>query len=396
MDGDQSQHVGHTDALPATLVPHLSVVGGLHTGAKLSLADMPICVIGSAAHCDVILRDNAVAAEHLTVITRPDGSIVRALGGPFMANGRVVAQGETIGVANGMAIELGDASIRLALSVAGARATSASGANDNESARGAQRDASSDAHLQSPLGATQQQAAKRATTRNVTIGLVSLGALLVTAAVGLGTASSMRVSTKEGTALLEQSINLPQLAGVTVKQKGNIVTVSGFVSTDADKKLLQERLAPHAALLTINNTVETGSDIANRAKDVFRMSGISAATHYVPHGKINAEVKPADLANAALAKDAVLKDLPMLRSLEVIALQAALPPNEIPKCVNPKADRDFLKVKYIVSTYPAYIKTADGSLYYVEGQLPTGHIIKNITDNQLFLDCNGVSEVVTF
>jgi Inner membrane component of T3SS, cytoplasmic domain len=391
MDGDQSQHVGNAGAIASTLVPHLSVVGGFHAGAKLSLGDMPICVIGSAPHCDVILRDNAVAPEHLTVITRADGSIIRALGGPFMADGKVIAQGETIGVVDGMSIELGAARIQFGL---GAIAKDSRARTEHARYAGGPEDVPG-AKLPPPIGTTPAPAS-RALGRNAVIGLFSGGALLVAAAVGISAASNMRVSTKGNVVLLEQSLNLPQLAGITLKEKAGVVDISGFVSTEADKKLLADRLAPHAAQLTINNKVETGADIANRAKDSFRVSGVAATTHYVPHGKLTAEVKPADLANAAIAKDAVMKDLPMLRSIEVIALQAAIAPKEVPKCVNPAADREALKVKFVVSNEPAYIKTADGTMYYVEGQLPTGHIIKNITDSQLFLDCNGVSEVVTF
>jgi Inner membrane component of T3SS, cytoplasmic domain len=391
MDGDQSQHVSNAGAVPSTLVPHLSVVGGLHAGAKLSLGDMPICVIGSAPHCDVILRDNAVALEHLTVITRTDGSIVRALGGPFMADGKVVAQGDSVGVVDGMSIELGAARLQFGLGTI----AKDSHTRDEHAHFADGSGETSGAKLAPPIGAAPSTAS-RALGRNAIIGLFSGGALLVAAAVGISAASNMRVSTKGNVVLLEQSLNLPQLAGITLKEKAGVVDISGFVSTEADKKLLADRLAPHAAQLTINNRVETGADIANRAKDSFRVSGVSATTHYVPHGKLTAEVKPADLASAALAKDTVLKDLPMLRSIEVVTLQAAVVPREVPKCINPAADREALKVKFVVSNEPAYIKTADGTIYYVEGQLPTGHIIKNITDSQLFLDCNGVSEVVTF
>lgn len=391
MDGDQSHQRGNAGAVPSTLIPHLSVVGGLHVGAKLSLVDMPICVIGSGPHCDVILRDNAVALEHLTVITRADGSIVRALGGPFMADGRVVSQGETIAIADGMSIELGAARIQFGLGAI-ARESRARSELPHFAGRPEEQGA---AKLPPPFAAVPALAS-RAFGRNAIIALFSGGALLVAAAVGISTASNMRVSTKGNVVLLEQSLNVPQLAGISLKEKAGVVDITGFVSTEADKKLLLDRLAPHAGLLTINNRVETGADIANRAKDSFRVSGVSATTNYVPHGKLMAEVKPADLANAALAKDAVMKDLPMLRSIEVVALQAAILPKEVPKCINPVADRDALKVKFVVSNEPAYIKTADGTMYYVEGQLPTGHIIKNITDSQLFLDCNGVSEVVTF
>jgi Inner membrane component of T3SS, cytoplasmic domain len=390
MDGDQSQHVSNASAVASALVPHLSVVGGLHAGAKLSLGDMPICVIGSAPHCDVILRDSAVALEHLTVITRADGSIIRALGGPFMADGKVIAQGETVGVVDGVSIELGAARIQFGLGAIAkdsrARTGHAQYAGGSEEMTGAT--------LPPPIGATSAPAS-HAIGRNAIIGLFSGGALLVAAAVGISAASNMRVSTKGNVALLEQSLNLPQLAGIALKEKAGVVDISGFVSTEADKKLLVDRLAPHAGQLTINNKVETGADIANRAKDSFRVSGISATTHYVPHGKLTAEVKPADLANAAVAKDAVMKDLPMLRSIEVVALQAAVVPKEAPKCVNLAADRDAFRVRYVVSSDPPYISTVDGTKLYVGAQLPTGHTIKNITDDQIFLDCNGVSEVVT-
>jgi hypothetical protein len=148
--------------------------------------------------------------------------------------------------------------------------------------------------------------------------------------------------------------------------------------------------------MKIENNVEMGADVASRVKESFRINGISATAQYVQHGKIVAEVKAVDVPNATAAKDNVLKDIRTLRGIEVVAIKGSEPLPETPPCINPSTNREALRLQYVVSDAPAYMKTADGTKYYVEGQLPTGHVIKRITDEQVFLDCGGVASVVTF
>jgi type III secretion protein D len=390
MDSIQHPQGSETTGPRVPVVPHLSVLGGMHTGARLSLVGMPICVIGSAPHCDVILRDAAIAAEHLMVISRPSGAIVRALGGPFMVDGVVVKQGETRDVSSGMQLDLGGA--RLALSIA---MQAEEDVLDRPQAQEQVRAANQRDDVTASAHRFAAHVSHRLTARNATTALVSAGVLLMTAAAAISAADKVRVSFKEKVTLVEQALNVPQLAGVTVKDKDGVINVSGFVTAPADRKILQDRLAPHMAQMAISNDVETGADIASRAKDLFRISGVAAATRYVQHGKLVAEVKSDDLQSATLARDTVMKDLQMVRSIEIVALPNTLA-QVTPNCVNPTANRDALRLQYVVSNEPAYLKTADGTKYYVDGQLPTGHIVKQITDEKIFLDCGGVESVITF
>lgn len=392
MDGDQIQSVGNASNTPTRLVTYLSIVAGMHAGARLSLGDTPICVIGSAPHCDVILRDPSIAAEHLTVISRSNGAVVRALGGPFMVDGRVFAQGDALAVSDGMSLDLGEAKLVLSLGPRG-------NTGDVDMGLGSRKQGEAGARANLGEESSVQHAARtepRKSTRTAIIALVSTGVLFVTAALAIGAMDNLRPSTKSNVALLEQSIVSPQLAGVIVKERDGTIHLSGFVATAADRQLLQDRVAPHAANMKIENNVEMGADVASRVKESFRINGISATAQYVQHGKIVAEVKAVDVPNATAAKDNVLKDIRTLRGIEVIAIKGSEPLPETPPCINPSTNREALRLQYVVSDAPAYMKTADGTKYYVEGQLPTGHAIKRITDEQVFLDCGGVASVVTF
>ncbi len=392
MDGDQTHALDSAANAPSKLVPRLSVMAGMHTGARLSLVDMPICVIGSAPHCDVILRDPSVAAEHLTVISRQNGAVVRALGGPFMVDGNVIAQGGVLAVTDGMSLDLGEAKVMLSLvahdSVDHVREEAGSVSKRTS-------ESSHAAEVATPLLTSTGTSASKS-GRKATVALVSIGALFVVAAVALSATESLRASTKGNLALLEQRLFGANFAGVSAKEKGGVILLSGFVTSSAEKQNLQEILTPFDGQMKIENNVETGSDVSRRVKDSFRIGGVTANTQYMPQGRVVAEVKPADMVNATLAKDGILKDLRTLRALEIVPMKIAEAAPAPPTCVNPMANREGLKLQYVVSTEPAYMQVADGTKYYAEGRLPTGHVIKRITDEQIFLDCGGVASVVTF
>ena len=89
----------------------LAIVGGLHDGATIDLPDQPMCLVGRAPHCDVILRDESVAMEHVAIVRDGDGVHLRALAAGFGYEEKVVAPGDSIIVVsdpNGASVRLGN------------------------------------------------------------------------------------------------------------------------------------------------------------------------------------------------------------------------------------------------------------------------------------------------
>lgn len=70
----------------------LEVRSGLHSGVAVPL-EQPVCRIGSATGCDVILSDADVAAEHVILRFHARMVAIEAVGGAIEANGKLLAQG---------------------------------------------------------------------------------------------------------------------------------------------------------------------------------------------------------------------------------------------------------------------------------------------------------------
>ncbi|MDX5502140.1 MAG: hypothetical protein LPJ90_01395 [Halomonas sp.] len=70
----------------------LEVRSGLHAGVSVPL-EQPVCRIGSAASCDVLLSDAGVVAEHVVLRFHARMVAIEAVGGSVEANGKPLAQG---------------------------------------------------------------------------------------------------------------------------------------------------------------------------------------------------------------------------------------------------------------------------------------------------------------
>ena len=76
----------------------IRVVKGLHVGARLSLKDHEVLVIGSAEHCDILLLDEGVEPEHLKWVKR---------------EGRWHSQSDDMPVSLDKSIDVGSAAVML-------------------------------------------------------------------------------------------------------------------------------------------------------------------------------------------------------------------------------------------------------------------------------------------
>ncbi|MFQ3786225.1 FHA domain-containing protein [Halomonas sp. A29] len=79
--------------LPTTEVfSTLEVRSGLHAGVAVPL-EQPVCRIGSATSCDVMLSDADLASEHVILRFHARMVAIEAVGGTVEANGKPLAQG---------------------------------------------------------------------------------------------------------------------------------------------------------------------------------------------------------------------------------------------------------------------------------------------------------------
>lgn len=362
----------------------LAILGGLHDGATIDLPDQPMCLVGRAPHCDIILRDESVAMEHIAIVRDDHGVHLRALTAGFGYDERVVAPGDSIIVAsqpNGASIRLGNIEL-----VVRQRQLDDATASPN-TARVPDGDANSD-HGET-TGQTPAPKERRHYRTTLAFALFGVGSVITFAAFALSMSDGLFHKAAERLESVKRAVDIPQLAGVRVlEEQGGKIALAGFVSNDEENSLLRGRVKPG----TVDSMrVVVGSDLASRTKDLLRVNGYPAVTSYEPHGKVRAALNGVDKQTQDRLSDTIRKDLPMIASIQIFssATAAELAKAAGPSCVNPDADRDALKFVASFAGEHAFVRTASGVKYFVDSRLPTGHDIREIRESEIVLDCAG-------
>lgn len=361
----------------------LAIVGGLHDGATIDLPDQPMCLVGRASYCDIILRDESVAMEHVAIVRDEYGVHLRALASGFGYDEKVIAPGDSIiaGLGpNGTSVRLGNIELWIRQSRTSASASAAP--SSDVAAESARAEAKHAVHSPAP----KERSPYRAT---LAFALVGVGSVLTFAAFALSISDGFFPKSVERLESARRAVDIPQLAGVKViAEHGSKIALTGFVANDEENNLLRGRLKPG----TVDSVrVNIGSDLASRAKDLLRVSGYAAVTSYEPHGKVRAALNGVDKQTQDRLADTIRKDLPMIASLQIVstATAAELAKAAGPTCVNPDADRDALKFVASFAGEHAFVRTASGVKYFVDSRLPTGHEIREIRESEIVLDCAG-------
>ena len=361
----------------------LAIVGGLHDGATIDLPDQPMCLVGRAPHCDIILRDESVAMEHVAIVRDRDGVHLRALAAGFGYEEKVIAPGDSIVVAsnpNGASVRLGNIELCIRQPQLGESSSSSRTTDVNEESVKVEAESSIQASLPKE---------RRHYRTTLTFALFGVGSALTFAAFALSISENLSHKSTERLESVRRAIDIPQLNGVkVVEEQGSKIALTGFVTNDGENNLLRSRLKPG----TVDSVrVMTGSDLASRAKDLLRVNGHTAVTNYEPHGKVRVALNGVDKQTQDRLTDTIRKDLPMVASIQMVstATAAELAKAAGPACVNPDADRDALKFVASFAGENAFVRTASGVKYFVNSRLPTGHEIREIRESEIVLDCAG-------
>ena len=370
----------------------LAIVGGLHDGATIDLPDQPMCLVGRAPHCDIILRDESVAMEHVAIVRDGDGVHLRALAAGFGYEEKVVAPGDSIIVAsdpNGASVRLGNIELCIRQPQFGESSPSSRTADvDEGTAEAHKAHTTHKTHAASSAQASLPKERRHYRT-TLAFALFGVGSALTFAAFALSISENISHKSAERLESVRRAVGIPQLNGVKVlEEQGGKIALTGFVNNDEENNLLRSRLKPG----TVDSVrVMTGSDLASRAKDLLRVNGHAAVTSYVPHGKVRAALNGVDKQTQDRLTDTIRKDLPMIASIQMVstATAAELAKAAGPTCVNPDADRDALKFVASFAGENAFVRTAGGVKYFVNSRLPTGHEIREIRESEIVLDCAG-------
>lgn len=96
-----------------TGLPGVHVVGGLHAGAALTITTDDALLVGADDDCDMILADPGVAAHHCMLTARGDKVTLRPIDAAVITRGHDHPPGETVALAVGERVELGQAVLEI-------------------------------------------------------------------------------------------------------------------------------------------------------------------------------------------------------------------------------------------------------------------------------------------
>ena len=191
----------------------LAIVGGLHDGATIDLPDQPMCLVGRAPHCDIILRDESVAMEHVAIVRDGDGVHLRALAAGFGYEEKVIAPGDSIVVAsnpNGASVRLGNIELCIRQPQLGESSSSSRTTDAGSESVNAQAEAS----IQAPVPKE-----RRHYRTTLTFALFGVGSALTFAAFALSISENLSHKSTERLESVRRAIDIPQLNGVKVLEE---------------------------------------------------------------------------------------------------------------------------------------------------------------------------------
>jgi type III secretion protein D len=406
---------------PAGLV--LRVLRGRHAGAAIEAGGREALLVGSALTCDVVLGDQGVAPQHLS-ISLATPMTVRALAEGVSIFGRQLAVGDAVALAACAAVRIGESAI--ALGPREAAAWNAVGEADDTPRADAPTSAEAAPPATDPT-ADRPSAAATAPARRVRrrwpLVLAGTGAafvLLVAAGIvamvrSLGTMDSAYAAAppiahatgrgpaaaadRPGAAAPPKRSGAPDIASVIrdlrlddvradIAPDGTEALV-GTVPDDATLAELGRTLGSMGLHPTLR--VASGERLVQDVREVFRVNGIRVTARYEGRGVVHVDGVPGDDTRMEGIRGYALHDVAGLADLRV---DPAPPPAPVahdearsaatadPPAATPE-EAAAKRIAAVVDGSPSYVATADGSRYFVGALMPQGYRITAIEGSQV-------------
>ena len=286
VDGKPPQATEDTGEEPVSV--SLRVLAGRHAGASIEL-DFGSVLLGGEPHCEVVLRDSGVEAEHLLFSVSDARISIRVLGEAVVVDGQPVASGRVLTYREGMTLGVGSATIGLA---------PAGYDWDAALARASERDeagpASSPASAESRGGLAAMLARPKG---RLALGAVALGLLLVAVAVATAGGFGPRVPTvAEREDAARDLVDRLGLAEVTVERAADgRINLVGYVP---DPRALQ-RLRQAAVEQDFAVKAYPSSELTRFAVEWLGSRNLKAQVNYLGNGVL--EVVGQDPADRRLS-----------------------------------------------------------------------------------------------
>lgn len=393
-----------------------AVFGGLHRGALVDVGAGAWLLIGSAADCDVVLRDDGVHPHHLVLYWQEGQLLARALDASVLIGETPLEQGAARAVSEAVVCRIDELAFGIgcvdspqwqALLEARPAPLPPTAANEMsdaaERARGEPIDPAPHAPDEVPLAKVSIASVPR-------VGSVRQFAAVTTAgltAIGLGVAFWVSVShtalARQTPSVIESTLASLGLAELKLVQEGNgHVRIEGTVGTEAQRAELVSALGAKGFSPSLH--VVSGEHLAMTVQDSFRQRGMVVEARYEGGGRM--QVKGA--SPTAVTETVIGEILKSTGSIKHVALVASPPKAAAPAAAasaivpaavqagNAGNARDPKRVIGVIGGEMAYVLTFDGTRYLAGAQMPDGSQVEAIDGHDVTFMREGQRVVVQF
>jgi len=380
-----------TEDSRAGLTGSLSVLSGAQKGATTWLSAGTPVTVGRGIGNDIVIRDQSVESEHVSLQLLDDGLLVNVVQGQITVDGTTHGVSECLQLPCTAQLQIGGVDL---LIESGADRVVSGSALDASMIPPFSVPQSADMHDMEVHDSGQAVAAQVpavAGSRGLSMWVTGGIALLLTGGAVLWQGGMFFAPTPEAQLSMSAMLESASFATLSVQQQGGQVTLSGFLETSEQSRQLNELIGLSG--YQVDNNVLVGESLGNQVSDVFRVNGVPAEVLVAEGGVVSATTSVAADTPFARLEETVMTDVPGVASITI----HNTPPPPVEKKNNSSAKVDAGKrVAMVVSDYPAHIVTEDHSRYFVGSILPTGHRIASIDNGVVSLEKMGVQSKLEF
>jgi type III secretion system YscD/HrpQ family protein len=410
-----SASVADSAGTPPAARWQLAVLGGLHAGALVDVADDDWTLVGSAEDCDIVLRDAHVLPHHAALFVRGGRLQLRAIDGGLMAEGLAHAPGDAVALGDAQIWQI--AEVTLGVGCRGSAAWQALrdspdfdvAVADTETAAAdeaghAHDDAASAADAAvAPKTPLRHRLPRKA--QHVMAGVAACAVVAATGAVAWGVVWPTVQARENSSAManLIGSLGMPELR--VVEASNGHLRIEGAVRSESDRARLMQALQQRGIYPAVD--IASGEQLAGTVQNGFRQRGLVVKAQYTGGGRV--EVQGA--APSPVTEQVVQEVLAATHLVTQVALLDAPPApaaNEPQDTAMPAAapvaattntnnnGRDPKRIVGVVGGNNPFLLTSDRRHYFVGSMLSDGTQIDQIVGSTVTFSRNGKPTTVQF
>jgi type III secretion system YscD/HrpQ family protein len=335
------------------------IASGVHSGARITVNDGDLIVVGADEGCDVCLSDSGIAARHAAIALHGPDITIRSLDGAISVDDQQIHATKRVAASDATVITLGSDAVRLEIPAT----------------------AVAPAHSGRHTSTSSPPTLKR---RAIALLCFSLFAVVATVLVARKLDASLAAKpAKPDVAAVQSMLDQQGLSKiVTASMESHGVAIKGVLDRETATKL---RGAIAGSRQPIVDRVITKEDLVEQVRDVFRTQGYEANVTHIDGARV--QVGNLDESNERVrhAAEAVRTDVPQLDALIFASPNDATPPADAPPYGNRAGDRIVTRI----DGKTAYLVAGAGTRYFKGSKLPSGHTIRRITREAVQLERDG-------